>query len=508
MKVVFRMNLCLPGEGSDEITDFQKEHGSAVDGELDLNCPMDRKGSLQEKENFQVDLNKFDHHESYSQPANMMQEDMESSYGNSNSHMQARYHGYHSNKWEDYLQVKSCSHGAIFHGNGGDEAKDTLHLQDSLLRADANGKQRLNLKESPEMGRLSPPFHDKNACRFHSGSLKAELPDRSYQELEGYAAIEQIGKLSSSLSPSLGADGAENETLNQLTESPVEEVNMNVPDSGQQSSRRVPQVPFSPSVVGHKSVLPLKSDDMSLSAHGEKSSSLHHGGHDKLHSPKSHRQKRSSSLKRYGLEKRISSCEDFYPTKETFASSKRSSQQRASPLRDGSASQRTQKCGRNDRSRSQSPVRRRDSSFRYDKGYHDRPPSRSPYSRNLHKRSARYSPRQRSPLGHPIRHRSPRKRPWSPPPNRSTGLGKPGRHLFVAGFEFLTTEGDLERKFSRFGHVCEVRIVRDKRSGDSRGFAFLSMERDEEADAAIKALDETEWNGRIILVEKSRTSGH
>lgn len=42
-------------------------------------------------------------------------------------------------------------------------------------------------------------------------------------------------------------------------------------------------------------------------------------------------------------------------------------------------------------------------------------------------------------------------------------MGLPGRNLFVAGFSFLTTERDLERKFSRFGHVRDVRIVRDKR---------------------------------------------
>ncbi|KAK3025546.1 hypothetical protein RJ639_041024 [Escallonia herrerae] len=42
-------------------------------------------------------------------------------------------------------------------------------------------------------------------------------------------------------------------------------------------------------------------------------------------------------------------------------------------------------------------------------------------------------------------------------------------------------------------------------SGDSRGFGFLSLERDDEADAAIRALDKTEWNGRIVLVEKSKS---
>ncbi|KAK6934451.1 RNA recognition motif domain [Dillenia turbinata] len=43
--------------------------------------------------------------------------------------------------------------------------------------------------------------------------------------------------------------------------------------------------------------------------------------------------------------------------------------------------------------------------------------------------------------------------------------------------------------------------------GDSRGFGFLSLETDEDADAAIRALDKTEWNGRIVLVEKAENLG-
>ncbi|KAK9089697.1 hypothetical protein Scep_028779 [Stephania cephalantha] len=46
---------------------------------------------------------------------------------------------------------------------------------------------------------------------------------------------------------------------------------------------------------------------------------------------------------------------------------------------------------------------------------------------------------------------------------------------------------------------------RSPRSGDSRGFGFLSLDRDEDADAAIRSLDQTEWNGRIVLVEKSKS---
>ncbi|KAH7433692.1 hypothetical protein KP509_07G081500 [Ceratopteris richardii] len=156
--------------------------------------------------------------------------------------------------------------------------------------------------------------------------------------------------------------------------------------------------------------------------------------------------------------------------------------------------------GRRRRDRSRSPVAR----------YHhrERSRSRSPRDRERSRYRSRYSPRRSSP---PPRYssrggRSPRKRPWSPPRNRDTGLGKPGNHLFVAGFSFATTERDLERKFGIYGRVSDVRIIRDRRSGDSRGFGFLSLERDDEADAAIEALDQTEWNGRIVLVEKAKTT--
>ncbi|MQL98838.1 hypothetical protein Taro_031548 [Colocasia esculenta] len=180
-----------------------------------------------------------------------------------------------------------------------------------------------------------------------------------------------------------------------------------------------------------------------------------------------------------------------------------------SPRKHISSSPRRQDSSRRkERSMSRSPSGRRDSS-RYKRDRHGRSRSRSPYGRDHHRRSPRrrHSPRRRSPSSaHHSRRHSPRRRPWSPPSNRSTGIGRPGKNLFVAGFSFVTTERDLEKKFSRYGRVTDVRIVRDKRSGDSRGFGFLSLERDEEADAAIRALDQTEWNGRIVLVEKAKTS--
>lgn len=168
--------------------------------------------------------------------------------------------------------------------------------------------------------------------------------------------------------------------------------------------------------------------------------------------------------------------------------------------RDDSLSPRGYSKRRRERSSSMSPVGRSTRAGRSrSRSPHPRGQRYSP-PRSRYSPRARYSPRRRSP---PLSYR-PKRRPWSPPPNRNTGLGKPGRNLFIAGFSFGTTERDLEKKFSRYGHVRDVRIVRDRRSGDSRGFGFLSLDRDESADAAIRGLDQTEWNGRIVLVEKAK----
>lgn len=165
----------------------------------------------------------------------------------------------------------------------------------------------------------------------------------------------------------------------------------------------------------------------------------------------------------------------------------------------GHGSGRDERKRRHDRSRS--PVGRYGTRER-----HGRSRSRSSYEQDYSR--SRYSPRRRPspPRYQSRRDRSPRRHPWSPPSYRNTGVGKPGRNLFVAGFSFVITERDLEKKFSRYGRVTDVRIIRDRRSGDSRGFGFLSLERDEDADAAIKALDQTEWNGRIVLVEKAKAN--
>ncbi|XP_010276089.1 PREDICTED: pre-mRNA-splicing factor CWC21-like isoform X1 [Nelumbo nucifera] len=280
---------------------------------------------------------------------------------------------------------------------------------------------------------------------------------------------------------------------------------------------------YSPQRTSERSVSPLRQMSISpkRSTHMElslvqKPISPPQNIQDPLYSTRPSRQKCFPPLERSTADgKRISSQGHLSPARGNFASPWRQSSQ-DSQCRDGCSEKCPSRSSRGHhlpsddrqpgRSQSQSPNRCRYSSA-YRRDDCDRSRSRSSRTGDHQRRPPRmYSPRHRSPpSGYHSRRRSPRRRPWSPPPNRSTGVGRPGNNLFVAGFSFVTTERDLERKFSRFGRVRDVRIVRDKRCGDSRGFGFLSLERDEDADAAIRALDQTEWNGRIVMVEKSKT---
>ncbi|KAK9905891.1 hypothetical protein WJX75_008227 [Coccomyxa subellipsoidea] len=118
---------------------------------------------------------------------------------------------------------------------------------------------------------------------------------------------------------------------------------------------------------------------------------------------------------------------------------------------------------------------------------------RSPSPRRDRYRSSRYSPerRRRSPIA-----------PYYNRPRRT-----PPRHgttLFVAGLNFVTSEREVESKFEKFGPVREARIVRNPVNGESRGFGFVAMKYEEDVDAAIRALDGAEWQGRRLGVERAR----
>lgn len=62
---------------------------------------------------------------------------------------------------------------------------------------------------------------------------------------------------------------------------------------------------------------------------------------------------------------------------------------------------------------------------------------------------------------------------------------------------------DVIRKFGRYGDVRDVRLVRGP-NGESRGFGFVDYNSEDDAKAAIRGLDQTEWNGRRLLVEVAK----
>jgi cold-inducible RNA-binding protein len=76
--------------------------------------------------------------------------------------------------------------------------------------------------------------------------------------------------------------------------------------------------------------------------------------------------------------------------------------------------------------------------------------------------------------------------------------------LFVSNFPFTTTEDELRETFEAIGAIRSVRIILDRDTGRSRGFAFVELAEAETADAAIEQLNETEFRGRRLVVSKAR----
>ena len=76
--------------------------------------------------------------------------------------------------------------------------------------------------------------------------------------------------------------------------------------------------------------------------------------------------------------------------------------------------------------------------------------------------------------------------------------------LFVGNLSFNATDQQLRDLFGAHGTVQEVDVIKDKFSGRPRGFGFVTMETKEAADAAIKALNGKEIDGRALTVNVAR----
>jgi len=78
------------------------------------------------------------------------------------------------------------------------------------------------------------------------------------------------------------------------------------------------------------------------------------------------------------------------------------------------------------------------------------------------------------------------------------------KNLFVGNLPFTATEDELRGLFSAFGEVQQVRIMTDRDTGRSRGFAFVEMPDDEAAAKAINDLNGKDFNGRPLTINEAR----
>ena len=76
--------------------------------------------------------------------------------------------------------------------------------------------------------------------------------------------------------------------------------------------------------------------------------------------------------------------------------------------------------------------------------------------------------------------------------------------IFVGSLSYEVTEEDLQAAFGDFGPVSSVEIIKDKFSGQSKGFGFVEMGSDTDAQSAIADLNGTELRGRTLAVDKAR----
>src|ERR671919_2982814 len=79
-----------------------------------------------------------------------------------------------------------------------------------------------------------------------------------------------------------------------------------------------------------------------------------------------------------------------------------------------------------------------------------------------------------------------------------------GRRLYVGNLPYSATEEQLTDLFSRAGKVDSVRVMRDMATGRARGFAFVEMSTDEEAQRAISEFHEHQLEGRALVVNEAR----
>src|SRR3982751_645521 len=79
-----------------------------------------------------------------------------------------------------------------------------------------------------------------------------------------------------------------------------------------------------------------------------------------------------------------------------------------------------------------------------------------------------------------------------------------GSKLYVGNLSYGTTSSDLEQLFAQYGAVQSAEVIADRETGRSKGFGFVQMGTDQEAQAAIDALNGQENGGRALTVSEAK----
>ncbi|MGQ0633766.1 MAG: RNA recognition motif domain-containing protein [Planctomycetaceae bacterium] len=79
-----------------------------------------------------------------------------------------------------------------------------------------------------------------------------------------------------------------------------------------------------------------------------------------------------------------------------------------------------------------------------------------------------------------------------------------GANLYVGNLSYNVTSSELEQLFSQYGTVKSAQVISDRLTGRSKGFAFVEMKSDAEAQAAIQGLNLKEHDGRCLTVNEAR----
>ncbi len=78
------------------------------------------------------------------------------------------------------------------------------------------------------------------------------------------------------------------------------------------------------------------------------------------------------------------------------------------------------------------------------------------------------------------------------------------KKLFVGSLPWAVNDEALKEAFATYGNVISANVVTDRQTGRSRGFGFVEFENDSEATAAIEALNDSELDGRKIVVNEAK----